>query len=179
MPAVAEVVVDTNVLYVAEGLHHDVSPACVLSCVQRLQSVMRNCTVVVDDRFRVLNEYQHKLDAKRGKGPGAVFLKWLSQNLRNGRYVAQVAITDAPDGCFAEFPVAALQKEFDPSDRKFAAIANAHAAKPPILQATDSKWLMWKTQLAAEGITVEFLCPDDICGFFKAKFPGEDIPALP
>lgn len=169
---------DTNVLYVAEGLHDEVSPACVLSCVKRLQSVMKDSKVVVDDQFRVLNEYQNKLSAVRNKGPGAVFLKWLSQNLRNGRHVGQVAITDMPDDCFAEFPVAALQKEFDPSDRKFVAIANAHAAKPPILQATDSEWLLWKGRLAAVGITVEFLCPDDICRFFKANFPDENVPKL-
>lgn len=177
MPTAAEVVVDTNVLYVAEGLHEDASPACVLSCVSRLQSVMKHCTVVVDDRYRLLSEYQHKLDTRQGKGPGAVFLKWLAQNLRNISHVAQVTITETAEG-FAEFPVASLQRAFDPSDRKFAAVANAHPAKPPILQATDSKWLMWKAQLAAAGITVEFLCPDDICRFFKGKFPGQDVPAL-
>ena len=44
--------------------------------------------------------------------------------------------------------------------------ANAHPDKPPILQATDSKWWGWKDALAEVGITVHFLCPD----YVKAKY---------
>jgi len=49
---------------------------------------------------------------------------------------------------------------FDKSDHKFVAAANAHPAKPPILQATDSKWWGWKDALMEVGITVQFLCPE-------------------
>ena len=175
----AEVVIDTNVLLVAERRHDDVSDECVLACVQRLQTIMRSSTVVIDDGYRVIGEYQNKLDVKHGKGAGAVFLKWLVQNQANPRRVAQVALTDAPNGCFSEFPVPALEAGFDPPDRKFPAVANAHPAKPPILQAVDSKWLRWWADLAASGIQVEFVCPEDICRFFVAKFPTEAVPALP
>ncbi len=175
----AEVVVDTNVLLVADGRHDDVSEKCVLACVQRLQAIMTSSTVVIDDGYRVISEYQNKLDVKRGKGVGATFLKWLVQNQANATRVARVTLTDAPNGCFSEFPVPHLESSFDPPDRKFPAVANVHPTKPPILQAVDSKWLRWWPDLEAAGIKVEFVCPEDICRFFKAKFPKEAMPALP
>ena len=56
-----EVVIDTNVLLVAEGMHADVSDECVAACSQRLGLVMKTTTVVIDDNYRVLGEYQNKL----------------------------------------------------------------------------------------------------------------------
>jgi hypothetical protein len=174
-----EVVIDTNVLLVAEGKHPDVSQECIAACVQRLGLAMKTATVVIDDNYRVLREYQNKLSAAHGKRAGTVFLKWLMQNQANPKHVACVSLTERAKDCFAEFPNAQLEVAFDPPDRKFPAIANAHTAKPPILQAVDSKWLRWWSQLEASGIRVEFLCPNDICKFFSNKFPGERVPALP
>jgi hypothetical protein len=59
--------------------------------------------------------------------------------------------------------------QFDPSDRKFVAVAAAHPERPPILQAADSKWLAWEKPLRRHDITVEFLCPDDIERFQANK----------
>lgn len=175
----AEVVVDTNVLLVAEGKHPDVSEECVLACVSRLQKIMQGETVVVDDGYRVLGEYQNKLDARRGKGVGATFLKWLLQRQANPRHVVQVAVNEYAKDRYTEFPVAALEAEFDPPDRRFPAVSNAHPAKPPILQAADCKWLRWWPDLQAAGIAVHFLCPDDVCRFYGKKYPEEPVPALP
>ena len=61
---------------------------------------------------------------------------------------------------YDEFPNHQGLINFDLSDRKYIAVANAHHEKPPILQATDSKWWGWKDALAEAGITVHFLCPD-------------------
>lgn len=175
----AEVVVDTNVLLVAEGMHDEVSEECVLSCVQHLQEIMRSDTVVLDSAHRILSEYQHKMSARRGKGVGSVFLKWLLQNQAHARHVAYVELSEHGTDCFAEFPVATLEPEFDPPDRKFPAVANGHPSKPPILQATDCKWLRWWPALKAAGIDVRFLCPEDVCRFYRGKFPDEQLPALP
>lgn len=175
----AEVVVDTNVLLVAEGKHPDVSEECVLSCIARLQQVMRAETVVLDDGYRLLSEYQNKLDPQRGKGVGVTFLKWLLQRQANSRYVTLVTINEHAADCYAEFPVPAVEPDFDPADRKFPAVSNAHPSKPPILQAADCKWLRWWTNLSAVGIPVQFLCPDDVCRFYQRKYPGEAVPPLP
>lgn len=174
----SEVVIDTNVLLVAERMHADVTPECVRACVERLESIRYADTVVLDDCYRVLREYQNKLSANRGKGVGAAFLKWLMQHQRTSR-VEYVSLTETAADWFEEFPAAALQGAFDPPDRKFPSVSNAHAAKPPVLQAADCKWLNWWEPLAAAGVNVEFLCPEDVCGFYAHKFPGKPVPALP
>lgn len=172
-------VIDTNVLLVANGGHPDVSPECVIACVQRLQTMLEDGVTVIDDGHRILGEYQHKAQLNPPKGVGDVFLKWLLRNAGNAERVHQVAITEALENEFAEFPDQALQPEFDPSDRKFAAVANAHPARPPIWQAADCKWINWWQALQAHGVTVEFLCPDDACKFYQKKFHTKHSPPLP
>lgn len=174
----AEVVIDTNVLLVASHRHAGASPQCVLACVERLERVRNNDCVVIDDQFRILGEYQRKLDANKGKRAGEAFLKWLLQNQANRTRVQQVALTEGAPDDYAEFPDAALAAAFDPPDRKFVAVAHAHPNKPPVLQATDSKWLRWHARLQQHRIRVEFLCEQDLHRFFAAKFPGEPVPPL-
>jgi hypothetical protein len=60
---------------------------------------------------------------------------------------------------YEEFPSHAGLDDFDHSDKKFIAVSNAHPEKPPILQATDSKWWGWRKALKEVGITVLFICP--------------------
>jgi hypothetical protein len=60
------------------------------------------------------------------------------------------------------FPPDEALAKFDPSDRKFVAVSCAHEQRPPILQATDSKWWGLREALVACGVTVHFLCPEHI-----------------
>lgn len=167
-------VIDTNVLLVANGQHDDVSAGCVIECVRRLQAMEKAGVVVIDDRFRVLGEYQHKTRLTPPKGVGDVFLKWLLRQAGNPARVEQVTLTETKKHCFAEFPDPALEAQFDAPDRKFAAIAHAHPEKPPIWQAADCKWLDWWPALRAKGVAVEFLCPADACSFYRRKFPKKN-----
>lgn len=171
-------VIDTNVLLVANGQHDDASPECVVECVQRLQAMQRESIVVVNDRYRILGEYQNKTCINPPKGVGDVFLKWLLRNSGTAR-VEQVALVETADDCFTEFPDPDLEPELDTPDRKFVAVANAHPGKPPIWQAVDCKWLNWWAALNAKGVEVDFLCPGDVCSFYTHKFPGRLLPALP
>lgn len=173
------VVIDTNVLLVANGSHQNVSAPCRAECVTRLQARRKAGVVVIDDAFRILREYQHKTRPNQPKGVGDVFLKWLLQNQWNDKRVHRIAITETQPDAFAEFPDATLQSQFDPPDRKFVAVAHAHPDKPPIWQAADCKWLAWWPQLAAHGVKVEFLCPADVRRFYAAKFPKQPVPDLP
>lgn len=172
-------VIDTNVLLVANEQHADVSPECVAECVQRLRSMQTSGITVIDDRYRILQEYQNKTRIKPPKGVGDVFLKWLLRNAGNTRHVETVTITETAEDTFAEFPDPALQAVFDRPDRKFAAVAHAHADKPPIWQASDCKWLDWWPALHARGVVVHFLCHADVCRFYESKFPDRMLPALP
>lgn len=172
-------VIDTNVLLVANGQRGDVSPDCVTACVRCLQEIERSGIAVIDDGHRILGEYRHKTRLNPPKGVGDVFLKWLLREAGTATRVEQISLTETAEDCFAEFPDPALEALFDAPDRKFAAVAHAHPDKPPILQATDCKWLDWWQALQVKGVRVEFLCPDDVCGVYGKKFPGKPLPSLP
>ncbi len=172
-------VIDTNVLLIANGQHSEVSPACVIACIEQLQALEKKGIVVIDDKHRILGEYQRKTSMSPPKGVGDVFLKWLMRNATNTRHVEQVPLTETYQDCFEEFPVQALAEAFDPSDRKFAAVAHAHPHKPPVLQAADSKWLAWWQDLRAQGVRVKFLCPSDVTRVYQKKFPARPAPTLP
>ena len=173
------VVVDTNVVVVANGSHADVSPECVIECVDRLQHLMKHGKVVIDDAYRILNEYQKQSSPMKNRRPGDVFVRWLLKNNANTRHVEKVALTEPTRDVFNEFPDATLQAVVDASDRKFLATAAAHAKRPVVWQATDSEWLDWWQPLKAAGVTVEFLCRDDVCRFYARKFRGRAVPPLP
>lgn len=172
-------VVDTNVLLVANGAHSDISLQCVASCVNRLMDIQSSGRIVIDDRYKIITEYLNKTRPNQPKGPGDIFLKWLLQNQSNANRVDVVTLTETADDTFVEFPDDHLAAAFDPPDRKFVAIACAHPDKPPILQATDCKWLNWWRRLLDYDVTVIFLCPDDVCRFYHNKFPNLACPPVP
>lgn len=97
-----------------------------------------------------------------------MFIKWVHDNQWNPQKIERIAITRNGDS-YDEFPSHENLKTFDLSDRKFVAVANAHPARPPILQATDSKWWGWKGALQEAGITVQFLCPNYARKKYKEK----------
>lgn len=172
-------VIDTNVLLVANDQHQDASVDCVACCVESIARLSRSGTVVIDDGWRILSEYQHKLDShRRQPGPGDAFLKWMLQRRANPRYVVEVSVTEAGQDWFVEFPDEDLQRDFDPPDRKFIAVAAADAGNPQVVQAADCKWLGWWRRLAERGIETQFICPEDVQRFYRNKF-GEPVPDLP
>jgi hypothetical protein len=163
-------VVDTNVVLVANGQHSDVSPACIKACVMRLNEIMREGKLVLDEQFLILLEYQNKTQPKKGNRPGDAFVKWALQNRCNTKFIDQVTLTQNDERDFDSFPDDPELRNFDQPDRKFVAVAGAHPNKPPIYQAADSKWLDWFRALERHGVKVEFLCPSDIEQFHRNKF---------
>lgn len=173
------VVVDTNVILVANNAHTDASPECVLECVARLQALMATGSVAIDDAYRILSEYQNKTSPRKAKGVGDLFVKWVLTKQADSRRVHQVELTEVSEHQFLEFPDAALEAQFDPPDRKFAAVAHAHPSKPPVWQAVDCKWVDWWPALKKHGVNVDFLCEEDACRFYKKKFPRKPSPQFP
>lgn len=102
---------------------------------------------------------------------GNAFLKWLFTHEWNGARVTRVTLTpkagDPED--FEELPPPPAGVYYDPSDRKFLAVAAAHDEHPPILQALDSKWWGWKDALAQQGVTLHFVCPAEIAKKHEEK----------
>lgn len=163
-------VVDTNVILVANRQHGDVTGECVTACTLRLQEIMQRGKLVLDDQFLILMEYQHKTQPKRGNRPGDAFVKWALRNRVNGKHVDSISLQLDDVRGFESFPDDEGLKNFDDPDRKFVAVAHAHPARPPILQAADSKWLDWSHALERHNVKVEFLCKADIERFHKNKF---------
>lgn len=174
----AVVVVDTNVPIAASGRSEQASSECVLACQEAILNVLQDHTrLALDEGGRIIQEYRQNLSPSGQPGLGDQFLKWVFTNQANPERCELVTIT-AKDGAradFEEFPGGSGLDDFDPSDRKFVAVANAHPEKPPILQALDSKWWGWREALHSAGITVDFLCPDDVKATYEKKFQDSEL----
>ena len=163
------VVVDTNVVLVANGQHADVSPECVADCATLLQEIMKRGQLAIDDGFEILIEYQNKTTPKKGNRPGDAFVKWVLRNRLNSKFVEQATLESHPTRVYESFPDDARLTLFDVADRKFVAVANVMVSKPEIMQAADSKWLGWSPILKQCGVSVTFLCQPDIVRFSSRK----------
>lgn len=157
-------VIDTNVMTTANAANPDAPASCVAASARALQAVMKKGHVFVDDGGRIVAEYRANLNAKGQPGPGDEFLKWLLTHEWGGHRVTRVPITpkigDEQD--FVELPMPTAGTIYDPSDRKFLAVSAASADRPAILQSFDSKWWGWQAALSAIGVTIYFLCRDEI-----------------
>lgn len=164
-------VVDTNVATTANGANGSASPSCVAASARALLSVVKSGHVFVDDGGRIVAEYRNNLSAKGQPGPGDAFLKWLLTHEWGGERVTRVSITPTEDDDedFVELPKPPRGVRYDPSDRKFLAVAAAHTEQPPILQSFDSKWWGWTEALAKAGVDIHFVCPREIAAKHAAK----------
>ena len=166
-------ILDTNVPKIANrALNPDNIPDdlinCVSACVQAIEGVTSSRTLLLDSGGEIFQEYRHQLSLSGQPGVGDSFIKWVHDNLGRIERVEQVSI-HKKGSTYKEFPYHKDLRNFDKSDRKFVAVANAHPEKPPILQATDSKWWGWKDALEECGITVEFLCKPYVIKKYKKK----------
>ena len=131
---------------------------------------MRRQRLLLDEGGLILEEYRRSLRSRGQPKLCDIFLKWVLSNRANDRRCIRVRIHRRPNGMtnFEEFPRDPALRTFDPDDRKFVATALAHGDRPPILQALDSAWWAAAAALEANGVSVEFLCPDDITRFRRA-----------
>jgi hypothetical protein len=116
-------------------------------------------------------------------GIGDQFLKHVLTNHTNTALCNKVQITPKSEGDgstgenYAEFPQSEGIANFDWPDRKFVAVANAHPSRPPILQASDSKWLGWYPALRVAGVRVQFICYDEAVAAYASKM-GKPAPPV-
>lgn len=167
-------IVDTNVAITANKVfHHNLEEDlshCVLACVHAIEAVISSKkNLVIDSGDEIYHEYMKNLGLNRQPGVGYAFMKWVHDHRWQFPEKNRVPITPTQDGNYEEFPEDSELSEFDPSDRKFIAVANSHPDKPVILQATDSKWLGWEKALLNNGIKVHFLCPEYVYSKYQSK----------
>jgi hypothetical protein len=156
------VVVDTNVAVVAERLHAGADTPCVDTCMDRLLDIMASGGLFLDDGDAIVEEYTGALGHAGQPGIGRAFVKWAFDHRFDHTRCRLVAITQCRDGgwrSYEEFPDDAALSTFDRNDQKFAAVAIASGANPPVLNAVDSDWWHHANALASAGVKVEFLCP--------------------
>ncbi len=168
-------VIDTNVPKTANrAIDPDNIPEylckCVQVCVEAIEEVTQNGGLVLDYGDLFFDEYRGKLSMSGQPGIGDMFMLWV--HYERWSFPAEDRVCITPDGdSFNEFPDHPGLSDFDDSDRKFIAVANAHDKAPIVLQAVDSKWWGWKDALDEAGIHVKFLCPEYIETKYDAKFP--------
>ncbi|MYF98541.1 hypothetical protein F4212_05310 [Candidatus Poribacteria bacterium] len=158
------VIVDTNVIVIANDTD-DKRADCRDRCQDRIHQII-SCRekVIIDDYWRILNEYKNNTKPNTRKGIGDVFVKTLLQNLNNPNFCTIVSITPlAGNGTeFKEFPNDSALNGFDPDDRKFIAVALAYQKDygntPTIILAIDKGWKNYITALAAHGVSVDTIC---------------------
>ena len=166
-------VIDTNVPITANRARcpEETPPElaeCVLASVEAVEHVVKQGGLVLDFGDEIFDEYRNHLSMKGQPGVGDFFMKWVHDNRWKSSKADRVEI-EKIGVSYKEFPDHEGLSEFDDADRKFVAVSNAHPDKPPILQATDSKWWGWKEALNEVGITVQFLCPDYVRTKFEKK----------
>jgi hypothetical protein len=156
------VVVDTNVLAVADGMHEGASPECVLACVQLARRVSDGQRLGVDSGDEILNEYLGTLRNGRTAGIGAKLAESLWRRRFDARVCHQIAISSIadPPGSYAEVPVPL--RDFDVDDQKFLAVALSEGGVPLVFQALDEEWWRRRADLIGNGIAVQFLCAVDL-----------------
>ena len=152
-------VLDTNVAVVANGKSKQADDSLVDKCIDVVLGLAQNGGLVIDAGDRIYDEYRQNLNLSGQPGTGDLFMKWVHDFRWQAEFCERREINclDETEQAFLEFPEAEALREFDRSDRKFVAVANAGKVKHPIIQAVDFKWWGWKGALAAESIEVIFL----------------------
>ena len=101
------VVVDTNVPKVANGREEapQASPACVDTCISRIEGIMRGEEkLVIDNRWIIIREYMRNLRSSGEPGTGDRFLLWLLQNKDTKCDLVPITPIDGLVNEFEEFP---------------------------------------------------------------------------
>ena len=162
-------VVDTNVAIVANGRPDpdDLRPpsvSCQKAAVTFLIDLERNGTVLLDVEGAIQREYHRHLEPSGQPGIGDRFYQEVLRS--SPRLVERVDLPKLPDGEYENLPRPLIDSGFDPSDRKFAALANRESV--PVFNAIDSDWIEHAAILAIAEIQVENLCGCDTEQWFAA-----------
>jgi hypothetical protein len=160
--------VDTNVPIVANGRPDpaDAQPPsidCRLSAVSFLSEILVSGVVLLDRDKQIEEEYRRHLHPSGQPGVGDRFYQVVLQS--SPALIERVDLPKRDDGEYADLPQSLIDKGFDPSDRKFAALARRENV--PVFNAVDSDWLDYAQTLTAEGIRVQHLCGQSKADWFK------------
>jgi hypothetical protein len=155
--------VDTNVPIVANGRPdpsnggRTPAPTCRLAAIDFLEETLARRRVLLDLAGEIQGEYRRYLDPRGQPGVGDRF--YLQILMSAPIRVERIDLPRGADGMYSDFPNHPALNNFDPADRKFAALARRTGA--PVANATDSDWLYHCAALVKHGISVVFVCGCD------------------
>lgn len=124
---------------------------------------MREGVVLLDTAGEIQAEYHRHLNWRGQPGVGDRFFLEVTRSMA-GR-VERIDLPKRDDDTYLHFPEDPALAEFDPSDRKFAALARH--AKAPVANATGTDWLHHRAVLVAHGIALDFICGPDPARWFE------------
>ncbi len=147
---------DTNVLVVANG-GDGCERECVNRCVDNINEFKNGRRILYLDSLRdILDEYQRNTK-HYPQGVGDQFFIWAVTYQGVAKFCRTVEVNRDPHRGYSEFPDDPDLAGFDPSDRKFVAVAIASGDNPTIFNATDSDWSEHSIALSRH-VVIEELC---------------------
>lgn len=152
-----KVVIDTNVLVVANGRQTTVGDRCQLACIEALIEARDQQVVCVDVLDRIMTEYSPYANYSGSPGVGDLFFRYVFDNQHVGSRVQRVAIDPIDDESrgYDQLPQNALKA----GDR--AILAVAVAADAQVVNATDSDWHEQDALMKGLKVPVVQLCPEE------------------
>lgn len=159
-------VVDTNVPIVANGTSDESNNPgiqCRLSSIEFLENIINNGKIVIDIDGEIQREYHRHLNPRGQPGVGDLFYLTVLQS--GVDRVERIDIKKNEDGEYQNLPQEVIDAAFDPSDRKFAALAKKEVI--PVVNSTDSDWVESLEVLQNNGIEIIFLCGCDPKEWFE------------
>lgn len=110
------------------------SIACRLASIEFIEKILSKGRLVVDLAGEIQSEYHRHLNPKGQPGVGDRFYQTVINSAPSR--VERIALEKDGQGNYVDFPTDPSLNGFDPSDRKFAALARKE--KIPVANATDS-----------------------------------------
>jgi hypothetical protein len=164
-------VVDTNVPLVVK-FPNGHPQELVDACQELLEDIIEHDRVVVTDAYdEIIEEYFRQLNFSGQDTLGDAFAKWVFD--RRWGWDASARPNIDPRGECDYGVLNGDHDDFDPSDRKFVAVAKVSGA--PVRQATDTKWLDWGDALRRHGVVVRYVHEPSLRDAYRAKF-GREAP---
>lgn len=158
-------IIDTNVPLAATRT--DTPVRCQLACVQLVRRVLKGeVTVIIDSNNDALNEYRKQMypDPNPSAGLASQFMMYVFNHMGDPSRVYLAHVQKDSDGNYALYPRDPSVTAFDPSDKKWVAIALTYHAETgqvvPIINATDSDWLHYESAWQRLNIHITQLCGD-------------------
>lgn len=166
-------IIDANVPMLAGTNPADMDPdqaGCAQKCVRYIKEFIEDVEsrLVLDDEGRILKEYRNAETIREEPNLAKIFYLWAYQN-QAADIEDFVHLDEKQNDEFDPYPADKELSEFDPPDRKYIALAYKHEKKPPIVEASDSKWWGIRDNLKKFGIDVEFIDEEYIKNKYKQK----------